>query len=628
MSIVLIAAAQAVPLSVPDPILVTAARVPVESNDSGVSSTVIDEERIESRGEDQVVNYLRTTPGTAISVSGGRGTQAQLRIRGAEANHTLLFIDGISFNAPTTGNEPRFEDILAGGLGRIEIVRGPQSALWGSEAIGGVIALDSPDPLGGTRVSGYGEYGSRDSLRGVLSGTFGDDRHGLTLTASRSESDGIDILGGGTGDRDGYTNRTVGLVGKIRPAPNGEIGVAARYIDAEIAFDGSDPVTFLRADTADTTDAETFGIRGWATLGVDPAMPWSIHAEAQYLDSSNRNFLNAAPRNRTSGDRFRISGQVERRLSFGGTRHNLIAVIEQEDENFQARDQEFGGATDQDRSRNRTAYIGEWRAEWADILTTDITVRHDDFSDFADATTFRALASAEVSSGLSVFASYGEGIAQPTFFDLFGFFPGSFVGNPTLRPERSAGYEIGGQWRGENVALSVTYFRSELENEIVSVFDSTTFLSSVANATGESGRQGIEVAIGATPLPGLRIDANYTYLDADDQQVAGGAELREVRRPRHSANISFDYSSGPLTIGGAIAYVGDRRDTDFDLFPSQTVTLDDYFLASARIGYEVTEGVEVFARGENLFDEEYQDVVGYATPGMAVYGGVRLRFGG
>ena len=109
--------------------------------------------------------------------------------------------------------------------------------------------------------------------------------------------------------------------------------------------------------------------------------------------------------------------------------------------------------------------------------------------------------------------------------------------------------------------------------------------------------------------------------------MAGGIQLRELRRPRHTANIAFDYTTGPLALGGSLAYVGSRRDTDFDLFPAQTLTLGDYVLASARIGYAILPGIEIFARGSNLFNEEYQDVVGYATPGRAVYAGLRLRLG-
>ena len=626
MSFLLLLAAEAAPLSAPPEILVTASRTPVSAEDSPVSSSVIDARRIEALGEIQAVDLLRLTPGLSVAVTGARGTQAQIRIRGAEANHSLLFIDGIAFNNPAAGNEPQFESLTADGLGRIEIVRGPQSALWGSEALGGVIALASPDPLGGTRLTATGEYGTFNSLRGALAASFGNDFHGATLTASRAESDGIDIVGGGSGDRDGYENTTLGLLAITRPGDSGEFGIAARYIDARSEFDGFDPLFFTRADTLDSSTSETVAVRAWARLGLDPD-PWGLGVEGQYLTSDSDNFNAGAPLNRTRGDRFRISGQLERRIDAGATHHSLIAAIEREDESFTARDQQYFGATDQDRSRGRTAYVGEWRSEWTDMFTTDIAVRHDDFSRFADATTFRAGAIVALSENFAISGSYGDGIAQPTFFDLFGFFPGSFIGNPALRPEQSRGYEIGAQWRTDRVSLSITGFANELTDEIVSVFDASTFLSSTANASGKSHRRGIEIAASFLPFDGLRIDANYTLLDADDQQVAGGIQLRELRRPRHTANIAFDYTTGPLALGGSLAYVGSRRDTDFDLFPAQTLTLGDYVLASARIGYAILPGIEIFARGSNLFNEEYQDVVGYATPGRAVYAGLRLRLG-
>jgi len=603
-------------------ILVTASRSPVAADEIGVSATLIDERRIEALGAVQAIDLLRLAPGVSVAVSGSRGTQAQVRIRGAEANHSLLFIDGIRFTDPAAGNEARFEILSADNLGRIELVRGPQSALWGSEAIGGVVAIESAEPRPGFSVAATGEYGSRDSLRLAGGAGYGGEVAGISVNAAHNRSDGIDILGGGAGDRDGYENTTLSLKALARPGTV-EVGFAGRYIDAYSEFDGTDPLTFQRADTLDNSRTETIAGRVHARVGTDPGADWGGLVQAQYLDSRNRNRDGTSALNRTQGDRFQTSAQVERRL--GG--HVLIAAAEYEDEGFEARDQQYFGATDQDRSRDRTAFIGEWRGRWSDRFSTDVAIRHDDFSDFRSATTFRAAALVGIGGGMSLSASYGEGIAQPTFFDLYGFFPGSFVGNPALRPERSKGWEAGIQYRSGIVAASATWFQSRLEDEIVGTFDSVTFFSSTANATGTSKRRGIELAAAMEPIAGLRLSGNYTWLDADDQQVAGTARVREVRRPKHSANAAFDWESGPLTVGGSLAYVGARTDQDFDLFPAATVRLGDYLLVGARVGYRLTEAIEAFVRGDNLGDANYQDVVGYATPGRSVHAGVRVRLG-
>lgn len=605
-------------------ILVTASRTPVAQEEIGVSSTILDAQRIEALGAVQTVDLLRLVPGVSVSVSGAQGTTAQVRIRGAEANHSLLFIDGIEFNDPAAGNEGRFENLSADNLAQLEVVRGPQSALWGSEALGGVIALTTP-LVDQTSFSALGEVGSGGSVRGAATVGLGLESGAVTLSGSHFETDGIDVLGGGTGDRDGYRNTTVGLRGMVRPTPGGEIGIAARYIDAHSEFDGTDPLTFLRADTAENSSTQTGAVRIHATLGADRVGPWTFTIAGEYLESSNRNRDGSTPLNRTSGDRFRTSGQLERRLELANTSHVLIAAVDREDEGFTARDQQYFGATDQDRTRGRTAFVGEWRAQWSDLLSTDIAVRHDDFNRFEDETTLRAAVVANLGAGFSLSAAYGEGIAQPTFFDLYGFFPGSFVGNPDLRPERSHGYEIGARYQASRFSLAVTAFDHELEDEIVSTFDEVTFLSSTANASGKSKRRGIEVSGAATPMDGLRIGASYTYLDAKDQQVAGDVRLREARRPRHSASALADYERGPLTVGASLSYVGERRDTDFDIF--QDVTLGDYVLASLRVGYRVTEAVEAFGRIDNAFDAEYQDVVGYETPGRSVHAGLRVRIG-
>jgi vitamin B12 transporter len=570
-----VAAAQADP-----DIIVTAARESLARETAPVSSTVLDEAEIEALDLPAVSDLLRLTPGVAVATTGPRGTQTQVRIRGAEANHTLLFVDGIRFNDPAAGNEARFELLTSDLLSRLELVRGPQSALWGSEALGGVIAAQTADPFRRTGFVGEGEYGSLDSARlfGRYAVRIGDVGIGAGLGYQRS--DGIDSLGGGAGDRDGFENLAGTLRVEARPSANVRLGVAGYWTQGTSQYDGFDPVTFLRADTLDTTKNRIGAVRGFASGSWDG---WTVSGEAAYLDSANRNRLAGAPLNSTFGDRLTLGGQVAKRL--GG--HSLIAAIDHQVEDFRARDTSFFGGTDQDRSRSLTGFVGEWRAEWSRAIVTDVAVRHDDFGAFADETTFRASLLVWPGSGFTLYGSYGEGVAQPTFYDLYGFFPGSFVGNPDLRPETSRGWEIGLRWSNETLALGITGFSSRLRNEIVDTFDPATFLSSTANADGRSKRDGIELSASWRHAAWLNVEANYTWLDASEQRVAGTAQLREVRRPRNTTNLAAWGEAHRFSWGASLAYVGARCDTDFDLFPAAVVRLDDYLLGSLRIAYRI-----------------------------------------
>ena len=601
-------------------IVVTASRAPVDSEDIGVASTVIYEAALDDLALPAVSDLLRLTAGVNVATSGPRGTQAQVRIRGAEAGHTLVFLDGIRFNDPAAGNEARFELLTVDAFSRLEIVRGPQSALWGSEALGGVIAAETADPFRGTGFEGLGEYGSLDGAR--LSGRYalrtGDI--GVMASAGWQTGDGIDSFGAG-GERDGFDNLSASLKLEARPtAAAVRLGLVGHYIDADSDFDGFDRVTFLRADTLESTGNRIAAVRGWAEGRWGG---WTVSAEASYLDSANRNLLAGAPQNQTYGDRLTLGAQASRQL--GG--HRLTAAAEHSQEDFRARDTAFGGFTNQDRGRHLTAFVGEWHAEWTDWAVTDLAVRHDGFSAFEDATTFRAALLLRPATGLSLRAAYGEGIAQPTFYDLYGFFQGSFAGNPALLPERARGWEAGIAWRNDRFELVATYFSARLEDEIVDIFDSATFLSGTANATGTSRREGIELGAAWHHAGWLSLVLNYTWLDADEQRAGGAALIREIRRPRHSANFIAFGEAGRFRWGASIAYVGRRRDTDFDLFPAATVTLGDYLLASANLTYRLLPQIEAFARVENGFDADYQDVVGYNTAGRTAYAGLRITFG-
>ncbi|HEY0326376.1 MAG TPA: TonB-dependent receptor, partial [Allosphingosinicella sp.] len=605
-------------------IVVTASLVPVAEEEAPVSVTVFDARRIEALGFTQASDLIRLAPGASVSVSGGQGALTQVRLRGAEANHTLVFVDGIAFNDLAAGNQARFETFSADGLGRLELVRGPQSALWGSEALGGVIAMESSDPLGPRRIAASAEIGSRDFMRGSAAFATGGELAGISGTIGVARSDGIDILGGGSGDLDGFENLTAALRGAVRFG-DFSAGAAGRYVRHETEYDASDPFTFQRADTLDVSEVDTKAGRIWLGYG-DAVTPWQVRVEAQHLDSENLNRLADTATNASHGSRTRFGAQAVRRFDVNATRHTLVAAAEHEEERFGTRDLQFGGASDRDLERGRTAYVGEWRAEWGDVLTTDIAVRHDDFSAFQDSTTLRAHAELNLGGGVSLVAGYGEGIAQPSFVDLFGFGPGSgFIGNPDLRPERSQGFEGGIRWQRAAFSLEAIAFTNDLQDEIVedfSIFPNYT----VVNVPGESRRRGIELSGEWRPTDGLRVSANYTYTDTREPETAGSA-LREIRRPEHTANLAADWRSGPLTLGGSLAYVGERVDRDFDLFPAPIVNLDAYALASARISYRISGALEAYARVENGFGETYQDVVGYATPGRSVHAGIRLSFG-
>jgi vitamin B12 transporter len=608
-----------IPILALQTIVVTASRQPVAAEDSAASVTSFDQEILDDLALPAPADLLRLAPGVAVATTGPRGTQTQVRIRGAEANHSLVFLDGIRFNDPAAGNEARFELLTSDALARLEIVRGPQSALWGSEALGGVIAAETADPFRGTGFEGLAEYGSLDSSR--VSGRYAvrAGNVGVMASAGWLRSDGIDSFGAG-GERDGFDNRAASLKVEARPTQALRFGVVGHWIDGRSEYDGFNPVTFQRADTLDETSNRIAAVRGWASGDWGG---WSARADASYLDSANRNRLAGAPLNSTFGDRAAFGAQVSRRL--GG--HLLTVAAEHEAENFRARDAAYFGGTDQDRSRRLTAFVGEWRGEWSRAVTTDLALRHDSFSAFKDATTFRAALLVRPAPGLRLHAAYGEGIAQPTFYDLYGFFPGSFVGNPGLTPERSRGWEAGAEWQNDRFQVGATYFSARLRDEIVDTFDPLTFLSGTANAAGTSRRAGIELSAAYRPAAWLNVSANYTFLDAEEQRAAGAALVREVRRPRHSANLIAYGSAGRLRWGASLAYVGKRRDTDFDLFPAAAVTLGDYLLASANIAWRLTGGLEAYARVENGFDADYQDVVGYNTPGRTVYAGLRVAFG-
>jgi vitamin B12 transporter len=597
-----------------DQIVITASRAPETQAQTPASVTIIDGTRIERLDEPDISALLRLTPSAAVATSGPAGSLTEVRIRGAEANHTLLFVDGIKIDDPASGDTPRFEILNADLASRIEMVRGPQSALWGSEAIGGVIAVNGVDDAPGYALGS--EAGSFGFLRANGSASITSGRTILAGAVGFQRATGINSVEG-PGDKDGYRNLSGRLRGTWRPSAEVEIGASAVALTGRSEFDGFDFLTGAHTDTLDSSRNRLVAGRIWGRIGNDES-PWRAKVAGTLLASSNRNYLGDTQQNRTRGTRRNLSGQLERSFATGPLAHRLIVAAETERETFHARDTAFGGFTNQDRSRGHRSLTAEWRSV-AGPVTGDVAVRRDIFNRFKDATTLRASLLGQLGGGFALAGSYAEGIAQPTFFDLYGFFPGSYVGNPGLKPESSRGFELSLRYRRGPIEASLTAYRQRLHDEIVNTPDFT----SAVNAAGRSRRSGIEATFGWAVADRLRLSASYAYLDATQPDSVTGEQLTETRRPKHSGSIAADGSAGRISYGASLAYVG-RHVDNRDIFPFDRLTLGSYWLADARVAYRLRPGIELFARGSNLLDQRYHDVFTYRTEGRALYAGIRL----
>ena len=607
-----------------DPIIiVTAGREPVSASLAGASVSLIDQEQIQALGLSAITDVLRLTPGASISANGPLGAQVQIRLRGAEANHSLLVVDGMEINDPSTGGEGRFETLLSDSIERVEIIRGPQSALWGPEAIGGVVSISTMSAKG-ARLKASGEYGSHQHQRLASYASLGNANGGVSLDANILKNDGIDISGT-RGDKDGLNHKEVG--GKaIWEKDTIEVGVTARYIRSVNQFDDYDYITSKVTDGNLATMHRWLGLRGYGTIKLLEDR-WVHRFETSLFDSASINSKNNAFESRNDGRRIHLGYQNSFTLESGAFSNRLTTAYESEKFEFHADDLNSGGLTRQNASRKRNSLIAELRSEYDNRAMVAVSLRHDMNNVFADATTLRAASSWAFDNGFNLHASYGEGIADPSFTDLFGYFPGTFQGNPNLTPERARGYELGAGFAQGGFRADIAWYQHSLTQEIVGTYDYATGIASVGNASGKSKRQGVETSLHWSPLAALALDANYSWNKASEQTVSGMNAVREVRRPKHSANISAILNMDKWTFGTSLAWVGKRIDNDYSTWPATKVVLKDYGLLSLSGSYHLMDEVEITARVENALDEKYQDVIGYNTLGRTAYIGLKFSWG-
>jgi vitamin B12 transporter len=611
-----------------DNIVVTGSRSPLAKVNVGSSTTVITREQIQLRQARYVTDLLRAVPGFAVSHVGTTGSQTQVRVRGAEANHVLVLIDGVRANDPASGDEFRWELLSTSNVERIEIVRGPQSSLWGSDALAAVVHVITQSGRDNPGISAYAESGSFNTTNGGLNGGTGGDNWTLGFGLERLDTDGTNISRNGSED-DESDMTTASLSAQIRPSSDLTFKFGLRAVDAYSQFD---PVDFfetgLPEDGDVATDSERYYWNAGATLSTLEGRLLH-HLYARYLDTDNMNLIDGTLNSSTSSDRKTFTYQSDIQIG-----ENLLSMaIEHERTKFEQRGEIGFGDPNQDQDMSVNSFIADYQGRSIDRLTWLLSARYDDNSDFDRAVSGRLSLAYKFSDMTLVRANIGTGRKAPTFIERFGFFPGQFIGNLDLKPEKSTSYDLGiDQLLFDHaVELQLSVFYQDLEDEINGfVFDPDTFLFTAENIEGDSTRKGVEAAATFNVTENLSFGGSYTYTDSKENN-ASGSDVQELRRPRHSGNLNS--SSRFLNDKATLRLVADYNGTSTDIFfppfpaPSEIVSLDSFWLLDVTASYDINQNTNIFVRALNLLDEDYEQVYGYATPGRSAYLGVRLSFG-
>lgn len=599
-----------------DPIIVSGGLTPVDAQSFARAVTIITEEDLERTNPRTFADALRSVPGVSVSRSGGPGGFTQIRVRGAEANHVLLLIDGVETANSSGGFD--FSRISPDLIERIEVLRGPQSTLYGAGATAGVInVITKAGRRDDVRVAGSieGTTAPGGSIAGVVQGGTASADGALGLSFTHDE--GWDVSGDG-GEKDSARNLTVTSKGTVDLAEWGRLRGNILLSD----FKGETDTTQFGCGDADcyVLDADDFEEEGTLALGsaaLDVATFGGalIHTPSvryAWEESENRTTSVSDSRASTLGLAYQAA------YTFGSAdEHTLVGALQYERETF-----ESTIAGDDTKSREQIGYVLDYRGNLTDALFVQGGLRFDDNDDFDDFVSWAASASYNIfETGTRLRASVGRAQTNPTFFELFGFIPGEFVGNPDLVPERNFGWDVGidQQVLDDRVEVSLTYFNETLEDEI------SGFGTTVENLDGESDRQGVELGLNATPLPGLNLGLSYTYLDATEPDGR-----REVRRPRHAAAASafYDFLDERATVGFELIYNGENQQADFGdpSLAAPRVTVPNYIVVDVSAAYRLTGEVQVYGGINNLFDADYEDVLGFAEQPLTAFVGVRATF--
>lgn len=614
-------------------VVVTATRAPTRVEDIGSSVNVIDRQEIEEKQYRTVTQALETVPGLRMVQQGPRGTTSSVFTRGAASNQTLVLLNGQRIADPSTPSGAfDFSDLTTDNVERIEVVRGPQSSLFGSDAIAGVINIITrqaeQEGVSGSVTGEIGTLGTFDggvnlngrqgpvsfdaSLSGVTTG-------GDNITPSRFRPQGADDEDDGHRSvkgalRLGYDiseSLDVSIYGELRDTntelddnpddPNSEQDERTYFTSAELSgtfWDGR----FRPSLTASYSD--------FVRDNDNPADPLS----ASVIDTRNE------------GDRASLS--LENEIDIHPD-HTLIVGGEVFEESFESSgSSDFSGfVIDQESAGNQTtaAVFVQDIFHITERLSGTAGVRYDKPDDFDGQVTWHVAPTYRLPwTGTRLKGSVGTGFKTPSLLERFGFNPTNagtvFRGNPDLDAEESFGWEIGFEQPllDDRLNVGATYFRTDIDDGVTTVFDASFNSTTVNNVDIET--EGVESFVEVQPLNDVNLRADYTYLLAQNEDT--GAQL--VRRPRHKASLDATWRVTPkATLTGGIQVLADIKDIGLQ---GGQVELDDYAVARVAGSYQLTEAVALTARVENLTDNDYEVADGFKAPGLEAFFGSRVTF--
>ncbi|HEY3696703.1 TonB-dependent receptor domain-containing protein [Phenylobacterium sp.] len=614
-------------------LIVTANRTPQRADRIGQSVTVIDHDAITASQALLASDLLARVPGVSVTRNGGPGGVTSVRIRGAEDGQTVLAIDGVKLNDPaSTSGGYNFANLMIGDADRIEVLRGSQSTLWGSQAIGGVVNIltaRATKPFEATVQAEGGSMSTAD-VRATAggAGTWGDWR----IAAGRFSTRGVSAYRYGT-EKDGYRNTGATARGRVQLSEAVSLDLRGYYSKGRNEFDGFPAPAFSFDDTAEY--ALTRDLVGYAGVNFDLLGGALKNRLGVNYTRTDRDQFN--PAQTVTTKTFDARGR-NRRFEYQGVwtfSEAWAATFGAESEDASMRTASPSSFDANPAPVRGKAGIDSLYAQVRGMVLQGLTLtgglRRDSHDTFGDHTLGQADLAWSLNDGNTVLrASYGQGFKAPTLYQLY-----SIYGNLALAPEQADGWDAGIEQRfvDGRLRLRATWFERATKNQIdfVSCFASAASPVCFVNGVRRSGgydnvartkAEGAELEASADLGP-LTVEASYTYTHARNA-VAGSANdgNRLPRRPEQQADIAATYTwANGAALGGEIRYVG----RSFDDAANATV-LQAYTLLDLRASYPVNDAIEVFGRVENAFDDDYETVRNYGSTGRAAYLGVRGRF--